>query len=858
MFTKFYQQFSSLISAINSCCQRQVKISIATLNWKQSVIAASIVMTGLVLGVRHSGWLQLLELVSFDHMVRLQADAGEDPRLLVVEITDNDIKKLNQWPISDRNLAQAFQELQKHQPKLIGLDLYRDVPQPPGREEFLKQVQADNVIGIYYIGDHINGGGVPQIPGMTPEQIGFNDVIVDEDNIVRRNFLYGSDGEREHYSFALRLVLKYLEEKNISLKVTKDGLYLGETALPRLDTNAGGYHNIDNAGTQIMVSYASPNIARRISLTEVLDGELKPEWVKDKVVLIGVTAISANDFFLTPYNGNQSSVHTTPGVLLHAQLVSQLLSITLDDQPVMWFWSEWKEVLWIWSWALIGGWLAWRGRHPFFHVIITIFPLGILFSLCFGFFIQGGWIPFISPAIALLATNITILAHRALYNTLHDFLTGLPNRQLFLQYLQWAIADAKNNPQYRFAVLFLDIDSFKLVNESFGHHQGDKLLNDFTQRLNSALGGRGILARVGGDEFAIFMENITESSQAILLADYLQQEMNIPFTLKEQEIFTSVSVGIAFNQPELEHQPADLLRDAHTAMYRAKDLGKSRHEVFATGMHTQVINRLQLEAEIRRALENEEFYLAYQPIVSLQTNQIAGFEALIRWNHPQRGFVSPGEFIPVAEETGLIIPLGQWILEEAFRQLATWQTQFPSDPPLMMSINLSGHQLTQDDLVEIIQELLNTTGVDPKSIKLEITESVAMKDVEAAISVLLKLRSLNLQLSIDDFGTGYSSLSYLHRFPITTLKIDRSFVNHMTDADEDAAIVKTIIRLSDNLGLDVVAEGIETKSQALKLHQLGSEYGQGYLFSKPVDSNNASKLLSEEFFYGVVKEKVDS
>jgi EAL domain-containing protein (putative c-di-GMP-specific phosphodiesterase class I) len=262
-------------------------------------------------------------------------------------------------------------------------------------------------------------------------------------------------------------------------------------------------------------------------------------------------------------------------------------------------------------------------------------------------------------------------------------------------------------------------------------------------------------------------------------------------------------------------------------------------------MDTYSKNRLQLEAELRRAIEKEEFYLKYQPIICLQTNQIAGFEALVRWNHPQRGFVSPVEFIPVAEETGLIIPLGKWILETAFHQLSVWQTQFPSQPPLMMSINLSGTQLAQENLVEVIEQLLKTTGIAPQTIKLEITESVAMKDVEAAISILLKLRSLNLHLSIDDFGTGYSSLSYLHRFPINTLKIDRSFVSHMTDADEDAAIVKTIIMLSDNLGIDVVAEGIETKSQELKLQQLGAEYGQGYFFSKPLDSDNASKLLKE-------------
>ncbi len=843
MFTKFSQRLSSLISTINSRTQRQVKISLLALSPKQSLIAASIIMTGLVWGVRKIGWLQLLELVSFDYMVRLQPDAGEDSRLLVVGITEDDINNENKWPISDRTLAQVLQKLQQSQPKVIGLDMYRNVPQMPGREELLKQLQADNVIGIYYIGD-TTVGGVSPIPSMPLEKLGFNDVIVDKDNVVRRNFLFGYEGEKKHYSFSLRIALKYLEEKNISLKVTPDALHLGTTVFPRLDDNAGGYQNVDNAGRQIMISYRSErHVARVVSLGEVLNGKVEPEWVKEKIVLIGATAPSANDFFLTPYNSSKSAKHSMSGVLLHAQLVSQLLSTTLDQKPLIWFWAEWTEVLWTWSWAFIGGWLAWRQRHPLLQVLVTIVSGGILFSSCFGFFIQAGWIPLIPPALALVATSVTVLAHRAVYNPFHDVLTGLPNRQLFLQYLEGAVVDAKISQNNRFAVLFLDIDSFKLINESFGHYLGDKFLVDFTHRLKASVGSKVTLARLGGDEFAILVEKLTESKEAILLTDYLQKEMSLPFKIKQQEIFSSISVGIAFNQSELEHQPEDLLRDAHTAMYRAKDLGKSRHEVFATGMHTQVINRLQLETELRRALENEEFYLNYQPIICLKTNQIAGFESLVRWNHPHRGFVPPGEFIPVAEETGLIIPLGEWILESAFGQLSVWQRQFPSNPPLMMSINLSGNQLTQENLVEVIQELLSATGIDPRTIKLEITESVAMQDVEAAISILLKLRSLNLQISIDDFGTGYSSLSYLHRFPINTLKIDRSFVSRILDTDEDAAIVKTIIMLSDNLGLDVVAEGIELKEQQLKLQQLGCEYGQGYLFSKPVDSENVGKLL---------------
>ena len=329
MLTKFSQRFLSLISAISSRGKRQVKISLIALNPKQSVVAASIIMTGLVWGVKQIGWLQFLELVSYDYMVRLQPDKGEDSRLLVVEITEEDIFQENQWSISDRTLAQALQKLQQFQPLVIGLDMYRNVPQPPGRSELLKQLEADNVVGIYYIGDTAVGGVSP-IPGMAVDKLGFNDIVIDDDNVVRRNFLFGYEGERKHYSFSLQLALKYLEQKDISLKVISDALYLTNTVFTRLYAHAGGYQNLDNAGRQIMISYRSERrVARMVSLGEVLNG-IDPEWVKDKVVLIGATAPSANDFFLTPYNASQSANHSMSGVVLHAQLLSQLLSTTLD------------------------------------------------------------------------------------------------------------------------------------------------------------------------------------------------------------------------------------------------------------------------------------------------------------------------------------------------------------------------------------------------------------------------------------------------------------------------------------------------------------------------------------------------
>jgi diguanylate cyclase (GGDEF)-like protein len=814
-----------------------------TLSLKTSVIAISLITTGLVLSIRQLGFLEFLELVTFDQMVRLQPDAGADPRLLIVKITEADLEQQKQWPISDLSLSQALQKLQQAQPKTIGVDLYRNLPKPPGREALLKELQKPNVITITKL-DDVNAEGVAPIAGISSEQIGFNDFIVDTDGVVRRNLIYAYQGKEKYYSFSLRLSLKYLAEHNISFKVTPDALRLGNTIFPALDSHAGGYQNLDDAGYQVLISYRSPQkVAQQITFTDVLQGNFDPSLVKNKIVLIGTTAPSLKDLFFTPYSAGNLSNPGMSGVMLHAQLVSQILSTTLENKPLFWFWPEWAEALWLWVWAVLGGILAWRLRHPLPLGIAGLVSLGALFTICLYVFAHAGWIPLLPPTLALIITMVSVISYKLWYSALHDSLTRLPNRLLLLKYLQQAINQTKIHPQNRFAILFLDIDRFKVVNESIGHHVGDKLLISFAQRLKTFMGRKGIIARVGGDEFAILLPNITDSSEATKFADQLQQQMSIPFKYNGQDIFTTISTGIAFNQTQLNHLPGDLLRDAHTAMYRAKDLGKARHEIFATGMHTQILQLFHLETDMHHALNNQEFCLNYQPIVSIETDKIIGFEALVRWQHPQHGLISPVEFIPVAEDTGLIIPLGKWILQEACRQLSVWQAQYPSEPQLMMSINLSGKQLAQPDLVEYIEEIIKTTGLDGHSLKLEVTETVVMKDVESAISILLKLRSLNIKLSIDDFGTGYSSLSYLHRFPVNTLKVDRSFVSRMGDTDEDASIVNTIIMLSHTLGMDVIAEGIETKAQQTKLEALGCEYGQGYLFSKPLDSESATALL---------------
>jgi diguanylate cyclase (GGDEF)-like protein/PAS domain S-box-containing protein len=432
------------------------------------------------------------------------------------------------------------------------------------------------------------------------------------------------------------------------------------------------------------------------------------------------------------------------------------------------------------------------------------------------------------------------------HDAFHDALTGLPNRALFMDHLKLAIARARRNAERNYAVLYLDLDRFKIINDSLGHTIGDQLLVGIADRLKKNLRPGDTVARLGGDEFTILIEDITDEKEAVQVAERVQKELSTPFNLSGREVFTTVSMGIAPSSTGYE-RAEDILRDADTAMYRAKAAGKSRYEVFDKAMHARAINLLQLETDLRRACERQEFLIHYQPIVALENYRLRGFEALVRWKHPERGFISPMDFIPVAEETGMIAYIGEFVLREACRQMQRWQKMFPLDHPLFISVNLSSKQFSQTTLITEIANTLTETGVRPQSVKLEITESVVMENIETATEMLRQMRELGVQLAIDDFGTGYSSLSYLHRFPIDTLKIDRSFVTRMTENSENMEIVRTIVVLAQNLGMDVVAEGVETNEQLVLLQKLGCENGQGYFFSKPVDHTGAEKIIAETY-----------
>ena len=423
---------------------------------------------------------------------------------------------------------------------------------------------------------------------------------------------------------------------------------------------------------------------------------------------------------------------------------------------------------------------------------------------------------------------------------LHDTLTELPNRAQFMNELRQAVERAEGNSYARFGVLFLDLDRFKVINDSLGHGVGDKLLIAIAEKLKACVRPGDVVARLGGDEFTILLNRSGDITEVVSVAERLLMKISEPFKIDNYEVFTTASIGIVVSGT-VQRQAEDFLRDADAAMYRAKEAGKARYEIFDSEMHVRNMNLLQVETDLRHAVERNEFEVLYQPIVDLATGRVSEFEALIRWRHPRHGLVLPNEFVNVAEETGLIITIGSWILEESCRQIATWQRRYGLH--LGVSVNLSAKQLMHPTLTPRVQEILLDTGLEASQLMLEVTESTVMEHSERSLKVLSELDQLGVTLSTDDFGTGYSSLSYLQKFPFERLKIDRSFIHEMDKDEKSAAIVKTILMLGENLNIEVVAEGIETAGQLEKLRSLGCTAGQGYLFSRPIDHEAADAFL---------------
>ena len=457
-------------------------------------------------------------------------------------------------------------------------------------------------------------------------------------------------------------------------------------------------------------------------------------------------------------------------------------------------------------------------------------------------------------------TDITarkIMELKLSHDVFHDSLTGLPNRALFMERLQHAMIRVGRREGMNIGVLFMDLDRFKIVNDSLGHSAGDQLLIEFARRVAVCLRPGDTLARLGGDEFCVILEEIASVDDANAVANRIQEQLKHPIRVKESDLFVTASMGIALSTPNY-HNWEDLLRDADIAMYRAKSKGQAGLESFESGMHTQAITLQNLDSGLHHAVRyiqptvsglhhavaSNEFLLNYQPIISLMTGRLTGFEALIRWKHPTRGHVMPNQFIPIAEETELIVPITYWVLREACTQMRAWQLRFPKASSMSVNVNLSARSFSQPNLIPQIASILEETGLKASSLKIEITEGVIMKNSHATADVLAELKSLGLQLCLDDFGTGYSSLSYLHRFPLDTLKVDRSFVGKLSGKDNKTkSITRAIVNLAHNLNMTVVAEGVERTEQLAELRQLKCDFAQGYLFSRPVETEMIEKLI---------------
>jgi diguanylate cyclase (GGDEF)-like protein len=461
-----------------------------------------------------------------------------------------------------------------------------------------------------------------------------------------------------------------------------------------------------------------------------------------------------------------------------------------------------------------------------------------------------------------IGRRILQLQDKLLHETRHDALTQLPNRKVFLERVEACVKKARLQKDYNFAVLFLGIDRFKSINASFGQKAGDELILQLSRRLAGSIRVPGreerasrmrspgrqesgdLLARLAGDEFAILLDGIRDTSDTVRVADRIQTRLNSPFAIAGHMLLATVSIGIASSDTRYA-TGQDVLRDADTAMYRAKTVGYSRYEICDPVVHSGVIARLKLENDLRGAIDHDEFLLFYQPIYSLTAGRAVGMEALIRWQRAGQGsLVTPAEFIPVAEETGLIVPIGRWALREACRQIRIWQERFPHEQRLTVAVNVSAKQLAQSDFVDEVAQALRDSGIAPSSLKLELTETVAMRDTEQAASVLSKLIALGIGMCIDDFGTGYSSFAYLRRFRFSTLKLDRAFVSEIEDSPEDFKIAQAIVSVGRNLEMDVVAEGVETPGQVDLLRAIGCHYAQGYHFAKPMEARDAESLLS--------------
>jgi len=822
------------------------------IKWWQRLLSGGMAALA-VAGFQALGLLRSTEEKAYNALFTLRGSRGWHERVAIVAIDEASTEELDRSSWSREQYAKLLKVLSTAQPTVVVLDILMSNSTP-----------AD--------GQLAGSMQVPVIMLMAWDKRG--EILLPTPELDKQALAAGHSIKHQDSTDGITRKIKLEVDGFRALALeTYQADYLSQNSrkLPELDR-------------PLWVNWPGPagEIAQ-YSFREVIAGEVDPREFQDKIVLVGTT-VRGFDPLYTPFDMNPpaSCIH------LQAAIVSNLLEQNYL-RPIGW--SNSLTLLLLLSGPVLSMLMGSVGLKKQAMAGLALCSGWAILS--FGLFQAAYIIPVAEPialfglttiAVALqerlgMKTRLKLLWQQGFY----DRVTGLPNRHFLIEHLSQAIALAELQADYLFAVLFVDLDRFKEINAQYGHPLGDRLLGASAGKLEACLGEDlpgekdSTLAHFGGDKFIVLLNNLSSLDEAIAVAKQMYQEFESPFLIEGEKIFCTVSIGIALlpanslpndeSEYKLYAQPETILRNAEIAMYQAREKGKV-YAVFDSDLHRQDNERLKLETDLWRAVEAierhmgvpeiidaetkltqlhgvSEFCLYYQPIISLESGLITGFEALVRWQHPSRGMVSPVEFIPLAEKTGLIASLGKWILREACNQLQLWRSMFQSNLPGLMVVNLSPIQLRQLSLQEQINSILQETGLDRNCLKLEITESSFMEEPEAATAILQQIRSTGIKFSIDDFGTGYSSLGRLQDMPIDTLKIDRSFIMRTSGEEESWAIVKTIIHLAHNLGMNVVAEGIETQEHLAQLRRLQCDYGQGYFFSRPLDAVGATALLVE-------------
>ena len=629
------------------------------------------------------------------------------------------------------------------------------------------------------------------------------------------------------------------------LMYARESFQIGSTTFTPIVSSAGGYVNIDSAGFQVIPNPRLGKPVPQITISDVLAGRIDPKSIRGKIVLVGAVAPSLNDYFLAS-STNKSQNPLIPGVQLQAKYISYLLDSVLLGKPPIGFWPEWVETFWIWAWAGIGGAIAWRIQKPLAAALASGGTMVGLLGISLVLLGNSTWVPIVAPGVALTLTFVSVLASYRWEEHFLDKVTQLPKRKFLLKHLEASLQEVATAPNRNLALALFSFDRLAEIRKGLGDWQANRALAAIASDTSQSFEKWGMVARVGDSELAAAVVCSDRCGEFARTVDELRGQLAQPRTVDELVSILKPDVSIVWSsQYSSPPSPEMMLEDAYATIEQLPSNREAASLLEAKTLRQSVLDNIRGEVLIQEALDRQHFELHYQPIVDLPTQRVVGFEALVRLRSPEHGMIPPVKFIPIAEKTGQIIPLGQWILQEACQQTRKWQDLFPHLGTLTINVNISAQQFGQPNWVDFVAEVLADTGLEGNALAFEITEGVVMKNIDRTLKTIERLKQLDIEIAIDDFGTGFSSLSYLRDFNVDVLKIDRSFVSRMRSSEKDLAIVKTIVALCKLLRLQALAEGVETQEEYRDLLESGCQLGQGYLFAKPMDAAATTQYLSQ-------------